>query len=93
MVFKLVCVLFGVLEVRSESPGDLDETERSLILIESRSRVVKLCPAGKMHAHASEEDEALSDIVRGSRQRSRPRQSVQHPNMATWHKRKCDCLH
>lgn len=42
-----VCVLFGVLEVRSESPGDLDETERSLILIESRSRVVKLCPGGK----------------------------------------------
>lgn len=92
MVFMCVYVLLGVLEVRSESPGDLDETERSLILIESQSRVVKLCPTGK-HAHASEEDEVLSDIVRGSRQRSRPRQSVQHPNMTTWRKRKCNCLH
>lgn len=72
-----VC-FFGVLEVGSESLGDLDETECSLILIESQSHVVKMRPRGRC-AHASEEDEVLSDIVRGSMQRSRPRQSVQQP--------------
>lgn len=47
MVSVSVCGLFGVLEVRSESPGDSDETERSLILIESQFRVVRLCSVGK----------------------------------------------
>lgn len=48
-----VCGLFGVLEVRSESPGDPDETERSLILIESQFLVVKLCTVGKHKVHTS----------------------------------------
>lgn len=70
MWFLCVYVCFLVLEVRSESLGDLHETERSLILIESQSRVVKLCPAGK-RAHASEEDEVLADIVRGIQKAAR----------------------